>query len=96
MAVVTGTAAGEPLNGTAGNVTGGGNDTITVGTGSDVIEYFIHLNDHDVVIGFDDNAAGGQAAVDADGIAGNGFEVTLATLKTADAIAVGQDVIVGD
>ena len=31
----------------------------------------------------------------ADGNAGNGFEVTLATLKTVDAIAVGQDVLVG-
>ena len=121
--VLTGGGGRDTLSG------GDGNDTITGGTGGDVIEYFSHLNGHDVVIGFDGNAAGGQdvvdldllfdnlgvapvnraarvsvvdkgasvdIAVDADGNAGNGFEMTLATLKTVDAITVGQDVLVGD
>ena len=38
----------------------------------------------------------GKDTIDAaGGNAGNGFKVILATLKTVDAIAVGQDVIVG-
>lgn len=34
-------------------------------------------------------------AVNADGDAGNGFELVVATLKTADAITIGQDIVVG-
>jgi Ca2+-binding RTX toxin-like protein len=35
-----------------------------------------------------------RVAVDADGNGGNGFEVTLATVQTADAITIGQDIVV--
>ncbi len=42
-----------------------------------------------------DNGATVDVAVDADGNLGNGFELTVATLKTADTIALGQDVLVG-
>ena len=50
----------------------------------------------DTITGAGGDDASIDIAVDADGIAGNGFEVTLATLKTVDAIAVGQDVLVGN
>ena len=36
-----------------------------------------------------------QSAVDVDGNVGNGFEVTVATLNTADTVTVGADVLVG-
>jgi hypothetical protein len=42
-----------------------------------------------------DKCASVDIAVDADGNAGNGFEMILATLKTVDAITAGQDVLVG-
>jgi len=42
-----------------------------------------------------DNGATVDVQVDTDGNTGNGFEYTLATLNTADTIAVGQDVLVG-
>jgi Ca2+-binding RTX toxin-like protein len=53
----------DNLNGGGGNDTltgGGGNDTITGGAGNDAIFYTSVLDGHDVVIGFDGNAAGGQ------------------------------------
>ena len=46
-------------------------------------------------VSIQDNGATVDVAVDADGILGNGFELTVATLKTADAITIGQDVLVG-
>jgi Ca2+-binding RTX toxin-like protein len=42
-----------------------------------------------------DNGASVTIAVDADGNLGNGFELAVATLKTPDAIAIGQDILVG-
>ena len=42
-----------------------------------------------------DNGGSVNVAVDVDGNAANGFEVVLATLNTADAITIGQDVLVG-
>jgi hypothetical protein len=42
-----------------------------------------------------DNGASAAIAVDYDGKASNGFELTVATSKTTDAITVGQDVLVG-
>lgn len=87
------------------------------------------LDGHDIVAGFDGDAAGGQdaldldslfdglglaeadravrisivdrgalvdVAVDIDGNAANGFELTVATLKTLDAISVGLDVLAGN
>jgi Ca2+-binding RTX toxin-like protein len=119
----------DALTGGIGNDTlvgGEGDDTVTGGTGSDSIRYDSKLDGHDLVVGFDGNAAGGQDTldldllfdslgvlaadragrvsiqdkgasvdvfVDADGLAG--FELAVATLKTADAIIVGQDIIVG-
>jgi hypothetical protein len=37
-----------------------------------------------------------NVAVDADNNAANGFEFVVATLNTADAVTVGQDVVVGN
>jgi Ca2+-binding RTX toxin-like protein len=42
-----------------------------------------------------DKGAAVDIAVDADGNAGNGFELVVATLKTADVITIGQDILVG-
>ncbi|MBA4097450.1 MAG: hypothetical protein C0484_11875 [Rhodospirillum sp.] len=59
----------DNLNGGGGNdtLTGGiGNDTITGGAGNDTISYTHTLDGHDVVIGFDGNAAGGQDVLDLD------------------------------
>lgn len=103
-----------------------GNDTITGGAGNDTIYYTGVLDGHDVVVGFDGNAAGGQDALNLDSLfdslfvaagdrAGrvsvvdkgasveiavdtNGdltFDLAVATLKTADAITIGQDILVG-
>jgi Ca2+-binding RTX toxin-like protein len=119
----------DTLNGGGGNdtLTGGlSNDTITGGAGNDAIFYTSVLDGHDVVIGFDGNAAGGQdvfnldflfdnlgvaagsragrvsivdkgatveIAIDTDGNAD--FDLVVATLKTADLVSVGQDVLVG-
>ena len=121
----------DTLNGGAGDdvIFGNeGDDIITGGTGNDTIRYISVLDGHDVLIGFDGNAAGGQDVldleslfvslgvlaadragrisildkgasvdvfVDTDGNILNGFELTVATLKTSDAITVGQDIIVG-
>ena len=57
----------DNLNGGGGNdtLTGGiGNDTITGGAGNDTISYTSTLDGHEVVIGFDGNAAGGQDVLD--------------------------------
>ena len=103
-----------------------GNDTITGGTGSDLIYYTSVLDGHDVIIGFDGNAAGGQDVLDLSSLFGalavptadraarvsiidkgasveikvdtNGdlnFDLHVATLKTADAISIGPDIVVG-
>jgi Ca2+-binding RTX toxin-like protein len=42
-----------------------------------------------------DNGASVDVAIDADGNAANGFELTAVTLNTTDTITVGQDVILG-
>ena len=105
-----------------------GDDTLTGGTGSDEFRYTSVLDGHDVIVGFDGNAAGGQDTldldllfdslgvltadragrvsifdkgasvdvfVDTDGNLFNGFELTVATLKTADVITAGPDILVG-
>lgn len=93
MAVITGTAAAETLPGMAGK------DTIDGAGGQDVVLLFDNLGvaavNRAARVSVVDTGASVDIAVDADGLAGNGFEVTLATLKTVDAITVGQDVIVG-
>jgi hypothetical protein len=43
----------------------------------------------------DTHATSVDVRFDADRNAANGFEVTIVTLNTADAITVGSDVIVG-
>jgi Ca2+-binding RTX toxin-like protein len=127
---LTGGDGNDVLTGGVGDdaFTGGaGNDTMTGGTGRDELRFTDILDGHDVFIGFDGNAAGGQDTVnleqlfdglnvqtadragrvsitdngasvdvfiDTDGNLFNGFELT-ATLKTADAITVGQDILVG-
>ena len=61
----------DNLNGGGGHdtLTGGvGNDTITGGAGNDTISYTSTLDGHDVVIGFDGNAAGGQDVLDLSGL----------------------------
>jgi Ca2+-binding RTX toxin-like protein len=126
---LTGGAGNDVLTGGVGDdaFTGGqGDDTMTGGTGKDELHYTGILDGHDVFIGFDGNAAGGQdtldlnllfdslgvqtadragrvsildngasvdVIVDTDGL--NGFDLTVATLKTADSITVGQDILVG-
>jgi Ca2+-binding RTX toxin-like protein len=59
----------DSLNGGAGadTITGGwGNDTVTASSGNDTVRYTSVLDGHDVVIGFDGNAAGGQDVLDLD------------------------------
>jgi Ca2+-binding RTX toxin-like protein len=120
--VIAGGTGNDVFNGARGD------DTMTGGAGSDEFRYTATLDGHDVLIGFDGNAAGGQDTldldllfdslgvltadragrvsildkgasvdvfVDTDGNLFNGFELTVATLKTADAITVGQDILVG-
>ncbi len=123
--------AGEDVAiGSDGNDTisgGGGDDLIIDGSGNDTFVVSSPLDGHDIISGFDGDAAGGQdtlnldalfdglgvaavdrtarvsvadngasvnVSVDADGNAANGFEFVVATLNTADAVTVGQDVIV--
>jgi hypothetical protein len=129
--ILFGLEGNDSLDGGAGKDTilgGEGDDTINVSAGHAAVFYLTTLDGHDLVTGFDGNAAGGQdtfdldllfdnlgtqtadragrvsitdngatvdIAVDADGDAGNGFELVVATLKTADVITVGQDIIVG-
>ena len=126
---LTGGAGNDVLTGGAGDdvATGGqGDDTFTGGAGKDVLFYTSVLDGHDVFVGFDGNAAGGQDTLDLEalfdnlGVAaglragrvlitdngasveiavdtvGNGnFDLAIATLKTADSITIGQDVLVG-
>ena len=128
---LTGGAGNDALTGGVGNdnLTGGlGDDTMTGGTGSDTAHYTSFLDGHDVFVGFDGNAAGGQDVLnledlfdslgvltadraarvsildkgasvdvflDTDGNIGNGFELTVATLQTADVVTIGQDILVG-
>ena len=69
--VLYGSEGNDNLNGGGGNDTlygGFGNDTITGGAGNDVIAYTSILDGHDVVIGFDGNAAGGQDVFDLDAL----------------------------
>jgi Ca2+-binding RTX toxin-like protein len=42
-----------------------------------------------------DNGSTVNISVDTDGNTGNGFELAVAVLNTADVISVGQDVVVG-
>jgi Ca2+-binding RTX toxin-like protein len=105
---------------------GAGDDTLTGGTGNDTFRYNDKLDGHDVIIGFDGNAAGGQDTLDLDALFDNlgvaagaragrvfiddngasvdilvdtdgnaSFDLTIVTLKTADPIAIGQDVLLG-
>ena len=71
---ILGGADNDYLVGGAGNDTlvgEVGNDTLTGGAGSDLIYYTSVLDGHDVVIGFDGNAAGGQDVLDLDTLFGN-------------------------
>ncbi len=103
-----------------------GDDTIAGGAGADRILYGMTLHGHDLILGFDGNAAGGQDILDLDGLfdslavaAGDRaarvqvtdkgpavevrvdtdgdltFDLFVATIRTPDAITVGQDVLVG-
>jgi Ca2+-binding RTX toxin-like protein len=68
---VTGGAGNDTVTGGTGNdtVTGdGGNDAVTVSLGNDVVRYTSVLDGHDVIIGFDGNAAGGQDTLDLDAL----------------------------
>ena len=136
--IVVGSEGNDAIDGGANDdvlIGGDGNDTITGGGGDDLIidgagnNTFVvssPLDGHDIISGFDGDAAGGQdtlnldalfdglgvgaanraarvsiadngssvdVRVDADGNAANGFEFTVATLNTNDAITAGQDVI---
>jgi Ca2+-binding RTX toxin-like protein len=53
----------------------------------------VPLGDRAARVSIVDKGATVEIAVDADGV--NGFELTVATLKTADQITIGQDIIVG-
>jgi Ca2+-binding RTX toxin-like protein len=59
----------DALDGGTGNdtITGGaGDDTITVSAGNDLVRYTSVVDGHDLLIGFDGNAAGGQDILDLD------------------------------
>jgi Ca2+-binding RTX toxin-like protein len=105
-----------------------GDDVVNGAAGNDVVAIRSILDGHDLITGFDGNAAGGQDTLDlsqlfvglgltpaqavtrvaildfgstvdirinADGNLANGYELTVATIQTADAVTVGSDVIVG-
>jgi Ca2+-binding RTX toxin-like protein len=103
-----------------------GDDTIVGGAGADVILYGMVFHGHDLIAGFDGNAAGGQDILDLDvlfdslGLAAADraarvqiidtrsvvelrvdthgdqiFDLFVATIRTPDAITVGQDVLLG-
>ena len=83
----------DVINSFDGDATGG-QDTL------DLDALFDGLNVMDTAartarVSVDDKGGSVNVAVDADGIAANGFELVVATLNTPDAIAVGQDVLVG-
>jgi Ca2+-binding RTX toxin-like protein len=68
---LAGGAGNDTVTGGAGNDTvsgGAGNDSITASLGNDVVRYTSVLDGHDVVIGFDGNAAGGQDTLDLDAL----------------------------
>jgi Ca2+-binding RTX toxin-like protein len=81
----------DVIDGFDGNATGG----------QDVIDLDLLFDNLGVVAGREArvsiNDKGGfvNIAIDADGDAGNGFELKIATLNTTDDITVGQDVLVG-
>jgi Ca2+-binding RTX toxin-like protein len=59
----------DALDGGTGNDTifgGEGDDTITVSAGNDLVRYTSVVDGHDVLVGFDGNAAGGQDILDLD------------------------------
>jgi Ca2+-binding RTX toxin-like protein len=103
-----------------------GDDTIIGGAGADVILYGMVFHGHDLIAGFDGNAAAGQDILDLDalfdslGLAAadraarvqiidkgsvvelrvdtqgdQNFDLFVATIRTPDAITVGEDVLVG-
>ena len=118
--IILGSAGDDLIDG------GAGDDVVFGNSGSDTFRYSDPLDGHDLIAGFDGDAAGGQdvldldamfdklgiaeadraarvsltdsgsavdVAIDADGDAANGFELKAVTLITADAVALGQDVI---
>ena len=105
-----------------------GDDTINVSAGNDAVAINTTLDGHDLITGFDGNAAGGQDTVDLtllfdskavpsdqraslvaiidyganvdirvnlDGDLSNGYELTVATIQTPDAVTIGSDIILG-
>jgi Ca2+-binding RTX toxin-like protein len=69
--VLTGGDGKDAINGGAGNdtVTGGlDDDAVNVAAGNDVVRYTSVLDGHDIVTGFDGNAAGGQDTLDLDAL----------------------------
>ena len=92
MAVITGTAAASETR--AGTTTPPAASTWSAST------FLLHdlgvaAVNRAACVPIVDKGASVDIAVDAGGNAGNGFEMILATLKTVDAITVGQDVLVG-
>ena len=122
----------DSIDGGAGNdsiIGGEGDDTINVAAGNDVVKFISVLDGHDLITGFDGNAAGGgqdkidlialfdslpgpvppdqrasrvaildhgstvDIRINADGDLSNGYELTIATLQTKDAVTIGEDVI---
>jgi Ca2+-binding RTX toxin-like protein len=71
----------------------GGQDTFDLDALFDSL--LIGAADRSARVSIVDKGASVDIAVNADGLGGNGFELIVATLKTADVITVGQDVILG-
>lgn len=75
-----------------GNATGG-QDTVDLDLLFDSLGTL--TADRAGLVSITDKGASVDVAVNADGDAGNGFELVVATLKTADIITIGQDILVG-
>jgi hypothetical protein len=82
----------DVINGFDGNPTGG-QDVLNLDALFDSLGIAAATRaDH---LSIDTHATSVDVRFDADGNDANGFELTIATLNTADAITVGSDVIVG-
>jgi len=82
----------DVVTGFDGNASGG-QDTLNLDTLFDGLG--VAAIDRAARVSIVDHGATVDVNVDADGNAGNGFELTVATLKTVDKITVGEDVLLG-
>jgi Ca2+-binding RTX toxin-like protein len=81
------------LTGFDGDSLGGGQDVLNLDALFDSLG--VTAANRAALVFVDDQGATVDISIDADRDGSNGFELTIATLNTADTIAVGQDIILG-